>query len=110
MSESDTVHDVVRLVVHQLQFDVFLVSSYHLAGTIIVHIQGCENRLVVLRTKWVELLQVEEKLRSDVSEVQLCINLDGSVGLLRKMWLVTYSSNRLVNSGTFSTFMDKPAA
>ena len=84
MSESDTVHDVVRLVVHQFQFDVFLISSYHLAGTIIVHIQGRENRLVVLRTKWVELLQVEEKLRSDVSEVQLCINLDGSVSLLRK--------------------------
>ena len=39
LSESDAVHHVIRFVVHQFQFDVFLIASHHLACSIVVNIQ-----------------------------------------------------------------------
>ena len=44
LSESNTVHYIVRFVIHQFQLDMFLVASYHFACTIIVHIQCGEYR------------------------------------------------------------------
>ena len=84
LPESNTVHYIVRFIVHQFQFDMFLISSYYLACTIIVYIEGSEYRFMVVRPERIELLQVEEEFRCNIPEVEMSINLNGSTGLFRK--------------------------
>ena len=83
MSEGDAVHHIVRLVVDQLQLDVLLVATYHLAGAIVVYVVCTEHRFVVVRTKRVEALQVRLESRCDVSEIDFSIDVDDCTGLFR---------------------------
>ena len=71
LSECNAVHDVVRLVVHQFQLDVFLFTSYHLTCTVIIYIVCTEYRLGVVWSKRIELLQVVVELVRNVFEKTL---------------------------------------
>ena len=51
LSECDTVHNVIRFVVNQFQFDMFLIASNHLAGTVIIDMMCAEDRFDVVRNK-----------------------------------------------------------
>ena len=81
LPEGDAVHDVVRLVVHQLQFNVLLIASYDFARAIVIHMTGTENGFFVFRTEGVELLQITEELRGDVLKVNLRVNVDNRTRL-----------------------------
>ena len=49
-----------------------------------VEIEGWEKRVVVVWRKWVEVVEVEEKVGSNVCEVELWMNVDGRVGVVGK--------------------------
>ena len=84
LPESDAVHNIVRFVVHQLQFDVLLVASYDLAGAIIIDVVRAEDGLGIVRSEGVELLQVVEEFWSNVFEVNLGIDVDDGTCLFRQ--------------------------
>ena len=75
LAEGYAVHHFARLIVHQLQFDVFLFASYDFACSVIIHMVRAENRLFILRPEGIELFQVVEELGCDVLEVYLRINV-----------------------------------
>ena len=50
---------------------MFLVAAYDFAGTIIIDIVRTENGFGIVRSEWIEFLQVAEEFRSDVSEINL---------------------------------------
>ena len=52
---------------------MFLVAAYDFAGTIIIDIVRTENGFGIVRSEWIEFLQVAEEFRSDVSEINLGI-------------------------------------
>ena len=84
LPEGNAVHDVVRFVIHQFQFDVLLVASHHFAGSVVVDIMGAEHRFGIVGAKRVELLQVVTEFRGDVPEINLGIDVDYGAGLLRQ--------------------------
>lgn len=49
LSEGNAIHHIVRLAIHQLQLDVFLLATDHLAGAIVKHILCTEHRLGIIR-------------------------------------------------------------
>ena len=55
---------------------MFLVAAYDFAGTIIIDIVRTENGFGIVRSEWIEFLQVAEEFRSDVSEINLIIRVD----------------------------------
>ena len=55
---------------------MFLVAAYDFAGTIIIDIVRTENGFGIVRSEWIEFLQVAEEFRSDVSEINLGIDVD----------------------------------
>lgn len=63
---------------------MFLVATYDFAGTIIIDIVRAENRFGIVRSEWIELLQVAEEFRSDVSEINLGIDVDDGACLFRQ--------------------------
>lgn len=84
LPESDAVHYIVRFIVHQFQLDMFLVAAYDFAGTIIIDIVRTENGFGIVRSEWIEFLQVAEEFRSDVSEINLGIDVDDGACLFRQ--------------------------
>ena len=84
LSESDAVHDIVGFIVYQFQLDVFLFTSYHLAGTIIVYMVRTEYRFVVVRPKRIESLQVRMEFWSDITEIYFSIDVDDRTSLFRQ--------------------------
>lgn len=89
---------------------MFLVAAYDFAGTIIIDIVRTENGFGIVRSEWIEFLQVAEEFRSDVSEINLGIDVDDGACLFRQDICDTNSSKRSIKAGTFSTFMERPAA
>lgn len=69
MSESDAVHDIVALVVHQFQFDMFLFASYDLARSVVIYMLRTKQRFRIVRPERIELFKVVVKLVRDVFEV-----------------------------------------
>ena len=55
---------------------MFLVAAYDFAVTIIIYIVRTENVFGIVRSEWIEFLQVAEEFRSDVSEINLGIDVD----------------------------------
>ena len=84
LSESNTVHYIVRFVVYQFELDVFLIATYHFTCTIVVDVMCAEYGFLIIGTEWVELLQIIKEFRSDVPKVYLCIDIYDSAGLFRK--------------------------
>lgn len=87
LSECDTVHDVIRLVVNQFQLDMFLIASHYFAGSVVIDVMRTEDRFDIVRTERIEFLQIIEEFRCDVSEVDLRIYIDDGAGLFRQNML-----------------------
>ena len=81
LSECDTVHYIVRLVVNQFQFDMFLVASHHFACTVVIYMMRTENRLHIVRAERIELLQVTEEPGRNIPEINFSIDVDYRTGL-----------------------------
>ena len=54
---------------------MLVTASHNLAGTVVIDITGAENGLAVIRSERLELLEVAEKLGSDVLKVQVGIDI-----------------------------------
>ena len=54
LSEGDAVHDRVGLVVHQLEFDVFLSATDYFGGAIVVDAVRAEEGTLIARTEGCE--------------------------------------------------------
>ena len=89
---------------------MLLVASYDFTGSVVVHVVGTEYGLGIVGTEGVELLQIIAEFGSDIPEVDFGIDVDYGAGLFRQNMRDTNSSKRSVKAGTFSTFMDRPAA
>lgn len=63
---------------------MFLVSPYDFTGTIIIDIVRAENGFGIVRTEWIEFLKVAEEFRSDVSEINLGMDIDDGTCLFRQ--------------------------
>ena len=83
LPEGNAVHDVVRFVIHQFQFDVLLVASHYFAGSVVIDVMRTEDRFDIVRTERIEFLQVIEEFRCDVSEVDLRIYIDDGALVLK---------------------------
>ena len=62
LPESDAVHYIVRFIIHQFQFDVLLITSHHLACSVVVDMVRTENRFHIVRTERIESFQIIEEL------------------------------------------------
>ena len=110
LPESDAVHHIVRFVVYQFQFDVFLIATDYLACSIIVHVMCAEHRFLVVGTERVESFQFIEELRRDIfKSISASISITALV-CSGSICSDTKLSNLSVNACTFSTFIDSPAA
>lgn len=89
---------------------MFLVASYDFTGSVVVHVMGTEDRFGVVGTKRVELFKSLQNLgvisRKSISALMSITALVCS----GRICCETNSSKRSVKAGTFSTFMDSPAA
>ncbi len=63
---------------------MFLIAAYDFAGSIIIDIMRTEDWFGIVRSEWIEFLQVAEEFRSDVSEVNLGIDIDDGACLFRQ--------------------------
>ena len=84
MSESDAVHDVVALVVHQFQFDMFLFASYDLARSVVIYMLRTKQRFRIVRPERIELFKVVVKLVRDIFEVYLRVDVQYGRSLFRQ--------------------------
>ena len=62
LPESNAVHYIVRFIIHQFQFDVLLITSHHLACSVVVDMVRTENRFHIVRTERIESFQIIEEL------------------------------------------------
>ena len=83
LSEGDAVHHVVGFGIDQFQLDVFLFASHHLTRTEVIHVDGAEQRFLVGGSEGAETFQVVMQLPRDVLEVNLCIDIEDGLNLLR---------------------------
>ena len=74
--------------------DRFLITPYYFAGSIIIYIMCTKDWFVVVRSEGIELFQVGMELRSDIPEVNFCININYSTGLFRHCLLYTSRSRK----------------
>lgn len=65
---------------------------------------------VVVRSEGIELFQVCMELRSDIPEVNFCININYSTGLFRQNMFCDIGFKTTGEFFHISTFMDSPAA
>ena len=84
LPECDTVHHIVRFIVNQFQFDMFLVASHHFTRPIIIDMMCTENGLYVVGPEGIELFQVIEEFGRNIPEVNLGININDGTGLFRQ--------------------------
>lgn len=89
---------------------MLLVASHHFAGSVVVDIMGAEHRFGIVGAKRVELLQVVTEFRGDVRKSISALMSITALVCSGRMCRDTNSSKRWVKAGTFSTFMDNPAA
>jgi hypothetical protein len=76
-TEGNPVHYVFGMTVDQFKLEMFLVAAYQAAGTVIKNPAGRKDRLIVVRSKGIELLEHPEKFRRNFLELYFGINIDG---------------------------------
>ena len=69
LAERNAVHNVVRLVVYQFEFNVFLVAAYYFAGAVVVHFVCVERGFLVARPKRAEALQVVKETMLELARL-----------------------------------------
>ena len=62
LSERNTVHYIIRFIIDQFEFDMFLIASHHFTCSVIINMMSAENRFRVIRTERIKLFQVAEEL------------------------------------------------
>ncbi len=81
LSEGDAVHDDGRFRVYELQFDVLLMASYHLAGAVVEDVTRQEQRLAVARAMGGQSLQFAEQSLVNLMKVQLLVDVQRLLSL-----------------------------
>ena len=69
LSEGDAVHDRVGLVVHQLEFDMFLSSTDYFGGAIVVDAVGAEEGTLIAWTEGREFAQLLIEIEVYILEI-----------------------------------------
>ena len=69
LSEGDAVHDRVGLVVHQLEFDMFLSATDYFGGAIVVDAVGAEEGTLIAWTEGREFAQLLIEIEVYILEI-----------------------------------------
>ena len=83
MSEGDTIQYITRLRIHQLQFDMLLLTAHHLRRTIVIHVTRAEQGFGVVGSMRCKLLQVVMQFLGYILEVHHGVNVQCGLCLLR---------------------------
>ena len=74
--EHDAVHDLAACLVNEVELDVLVVSSDEFRRSEVGHSACAEHRLVVARSKGVEVAQKREEFGGDFRECQICVDVE----------------------------------
>jgi len=84
LAKGNAVHHSAALRINQLKFDVLLVASDDLAGSVVIHLLCAEEWLIVVRPVGGKSLEVRDDSAIDVPEVDKGVDAQYGVDLL---WL-----------------------
>ena len=80
LAEGNAIYHGTRLGVYQLEFYVFLLSSYHLARSVVINIRSAEDRFCIARPEGREFLQFVVQFLADIFKVYLRIDVQDGFG------------------------------